>query len=351
MNEPEWMVKKREYEQRMARVKNAKLRTLCTICSAKAKLPCPCGTAQYCSVACQKVDWRERGHKKVCKEIRARAEAPTPPPSPPKPVFYGPAPRSHADEIRARIAAEHEAARARREANPEREAASARYGSRCPVCKEDWDVNDRPTLRECCCQKVCPSCDSKTRGGPCPLCRAPAPVSYGHALKMLRGHVENDVPEALNSLGLAYRGGALDLVKSGKKAVKLFKRAVELGDVEAMMNLGNQYEWGDGVKQNTIKAIQLYRMASDRGDARAQCFLGCILREMGDYEEAVKFFRLSADQGFADSEYDLACCYAHGQGLDVDLDEAERLMRRAAAKRNPAALGALGRMHEGCPPT
>ena len=83
---------------------------------------------------------------------------------------------------------------------------------------------------------------------------------------MLRGHVENDVPEALNSLGLAYRGGALDLVKSGKKAVKLFKRAVELGDVEAMMNLGNQYEWGDGVKQNTIKAIQLYRMASDRGE-------------------------------------------------------------------------------------
>ena len=38
MKEPEWMVKKREYEQRMARVKNAKLRTLCTICSAKAKL-------------------------------------------------------------------------------------------------------------------------------------------------------------------------------------------------------------------------------------------------------------------------------------------------------------------------
>ena len=61
MNEPEWMVKKREYEQRMARVKNAKLRLICTICGEKAKLPCPCGTAQYCTVACQKVDWRERG--------------------------------------------------------------------------------------------------------------------------------------------------------------------------------------------------------------------------------------------------------------------------------------------------
>ena len=102
--EPEWMVKKREYEQRMARVKNAKLRTLCSICSAKAKLPCPCGTAQYCTVACQKVDWRERGHKKVCKEIRARAEAPTPPTPPPSLPVYGPAPRSGADEVRAQHA-------------------------------------------------------------------------------------------------------------------------------------------------------------------------------------------------------------------------------------------------------
>ncbi|KAH8058727.1 hypothetical protein JL722_5959 [Aureococcus anophagefferens] len=150
MKEPEWMVKKREYEERMARAKNAKLRTLCTICSAKAKLPCPCGTAQYCTVACQRIDWRDRGHRTACKKIRddraaeaARAEAPTPP----KEVFYGPAPRSHADEVRARIAAEHEAARVRREANPEPEPESARFGSRCPVCFEDWDVNGVNVLR------------------------------------------------------------------------------------------------------------------------------------------------------------------------------------------------------------
>ena len=106
----DWEKKQKEYEERMARVKNAKLRLTCTICGAKAKLPCPCGTAQYCTVACQKVDWRERGHRTACKKIRderaaeaARAEAPTPPPSPPEEVvFYGPAPRSHADEVRAR---------------------------------------------------------------------------------------------------------------------------------------------------------------------------------------------------------------------------------------------------------
>ncbi|KAK7230957.1 hypothetical protein SO694_00077046 [Aureococcus anophagefferens] len=119
----------------MARARGKKLDTLktCTICGAdKAKACLGCGTTAYCSTDCQRIDWRDRGHRKVCKKIQAaeaaRAEAPTRAPSPPRDVFYGPAPRSHADEVRARIAAEHEAARARREANPEREPASARDG-------------------------------------------------------------------------------------------------------------------------------------------------------------------------------------------------------------------------------
>ena len=83
----EWQVKQREYEQKKARAKALKLRLTCTICGEKAKLNCPCGTTQYCSTACQRIDWRDRGHRKACKKIRneraaeaARAEAPTPSP-------------------------------------------------------------------------------------------------------------------------------------------------------------------------------------------------------------------------------------------------------------------------------
>ena len=93
----EWQIKQREYEVKKARAKALKLRLTCTICGEKAKLNCPCGTTQYCSTECQRIDWRDRGHRKACKKIRSEraAEAPTPPPSPPRDVFYGPAPRSH----------------------------------------------------------------------------------------------------------------------------------------------------------------------------------------------------------------------------------------------------------------
>ncbi|KAH8049940.1 hypothetical protein JL721_11514 [Aureococcus anophagefferens] len=141
--ERDWEKKQREYEVKKARAKALKLRLTCSICSEKAKLNCPCGTTQYCSTECQRIDWRDRGHRKACKKIRderaaeaARADAPTPPPSPPREVVYGPAPRSQADEIRARIAAEHEAARALREANPEREPTSARHLRGYPIMKE-----------------------------------------------------------------------------------------------------------------------------------------------------------------------------------------------------------------------
>ena len=178
---------------------------------------------RYCTTVCQRIDWRDRGHRKACKKIRderaaeaARAEAP---PSPPKEV-YGPAPRSHADEVRARIAAEHEAARARREANPEPEPAkSERWGSRCPICMEDWDVNAQDVLRVCCCRTVCRSCEDKIGTGACPLCRLPCAENEAENLARLRRHVENEVPEAISYLGDAYSDGDLGLPKSAKNSV------------------------------------------------------------------------------------------------------------------------------------
>ena len=350
--DPELIKKKREYEAQKARTKLA-LRN-CTICgAANAKLCRGCGTTAYCSEACQKVDWRNRGHKKACKKIRddraaeaARAKAPTRPPSPPRDVFYGPAPRSHADEVRARIAAEHEAARARREANPEREPMSTRYGSRCPFCLEDWDVNEPTALQLCCCQKICVSCMDKTYGKPCPLCRMPCPSRDAEALAMIRRHVENDVPEAMTYLGNAYREGQYGLVKSMKKTARLYKRAVELGNVEAMLSLGGCYSKGFGVKLDKKKAERLVRMAADRGDAMAQAKVAILCEKVLEQpSQAFRLMKLAAEQGYTKAEAKLGQYFLTGVGVEADLDQAKHWFARAAAKGHERAREKLAELN------
>ena len=282
-----WTEKRREYEEKKASAK-AYRACHCAICGKQCKSKCSgCASAAYCSTACQRIDWRDRGHRAACKKLQderaaeaARAEAPTPAP---EEVFYGPAPRSRADEARARIAIEQKAARAWREANPAPKPLSARFGSRCPICLENWVilVDREIVMFSCCCQKVCRPCcnkipfESGSSSQSCPFCRVLTTQSHREELARIRRHVENAVPEAITQLGSAYRAGSYGLVKSSKKAAKLYKRAVELGDVDAMVHLGNLYvdTTPTGIKLDRKKAARLYRMAADRGHIAAQCHL------------------------------------------------------------------------------
>ena len=353
---PIYEKKQREYEAKKARAKALALRLTCTICGAKPRtlLNCPCGTTQYCSTDCQRIDWRDRGHRKACKKIRneraaeaARAEAPTPPPSLP---VYGPAPRSHADEVRARIAAEHEAARARREAQPEPEPMSRLNGLRCPVCFEDWDVNKVSSLLACCCRRVCVSCAENLikLDAPCPLCRSPT-TEVSQMLTAIRRHVENEVPEAIQELAGIYRSGGFGIAKNDKKAAKLHKRAAELGDVDAMNSLGLLLDAGRGVKLDKKKAMRWYRAAADRGHAMAQFNLAVSLRAGGPetQQESVEYLTRAAQQGFTEAEYNLGLIYGKGEIMEPDVDEAKRWLRRAAAKGYELAIEIL-RQLESC---
>ena len=334
----------------------------CTICGVTGKLlACPCATTKYCSVACQRVDWKARGHKSVCAKIRARAEAATqhdeaqrdaaqPDATPEEPlVFYGPAPRSRADEARARIAAAHEAARALREALPEKAPLSARYGSRCPVCLEDWDVNATTVTLACCCRQTCESCDAKIGDGPCALCRSPV-VANSEYVSHLKRHIQNGVPEAMNELGEAYVdrkcAKSFRLVLSAKRAVKLWEKAAQLGNAEAMYNLGKSFQYGRGVKLNLKKAMNFYRMASDRGDPVSQKRLGTMLCGLKNFEEGFRYYKLSAEQGWTPGERELGRCYQIGDGVEADVQEAKHWYMRAAAKGDEFAktkLAELGR--------
>ena len=133
-----------------------------------------------------------------------------------------------------------------------------------------------------------------------------------------------------------------------KKAVKIYKRGVELGSVEAMRRLGDMHDTGSGVKLDKKKASQLYRMAADRGMAKAQYSLANNVRVEARFEEAVAFYRAAAAQGFTFAEHSLGACYMKGEGVEKDLDECRRWWMLAAAKGHGAAMANIGALyHQG----
>ncbi len=61
------------------------------------------------------------------------------------------------------------------------------------------------------------------------------------------------------------------------------------------------YDNGEGVPQDYAEAVKWYRLAAEQGDASAQYNLGIMyINGKGvpqDYAEAVKWYRLAAEQG------------------------------------------------------
>ena len=331
----------------------------CTICGeSSAKLLCVCKTTRYCSVACQRVDWSQRGHRSVCRKICERAEAAARheevqrEEAPRDEPLYGPAPRSYADDVRDRIRAEHEAARARREAEPEPELMSARFGSRCPICLDGWDVSAAPDhLRACCCSMMCNACHEKLKKEPCPICRAPV-QSYAERATSLQRHVKDEVVEAHVMLARGYLSAVtcnLGLRPSGKRALKLLERAVELGDCIACLKLGDLLHEGfNGVKINRRKALQLYKRVEKSGHVDAHFSIGV---HGGNYGSAyqMKHFRLAAEKGHAKAELSLGHYFEAGLCVERDLDEARRLYSSASARGLAIAQKCVDRLDCGEP--
>ena len=103
-------------------------------------------------------------------------------------------------------------------------------------------------------------------------------------------------------------------------------------------------------KKNYTEAVKWYRKAAEQGFANAQYNLGyCYAHGEGvtqDYYEAVKWYRKAAAQGFARAQCNLGACYYNGEGVTKDYAEAVKWYRKAAEKGNACAQFNLGLCYE-----
>jgi hypothetical protein len=74
--------------------------------------------------------------------------------------------------------------------------------------------------------------------------------------------------EAINELGVHEAGKGV--AQAYSEAVRLFRKAADMGDANAIINLGTMYANGRGVAQDGAEAMRLYRKAADMGHEGAK---------------------------------------------------------------------------------
>src|ERR1051325_9682305 len=82
------------------------------------------------------------------------------------------------------------------------------------------------------------------------------------------------------------------------------------------------------------EALRWYRIAAEKGSAEAQFEIG-VLYDTGqgvtqDPAEALRWYQRAADQGFAPAQVNIGASYEAGEGVPQDYGEAMRWLRNAA---------------------
>ena len=78
------------------------------------------------------------------------------------------------------------------------------------------------------------------------------------------------------------------------------------GDSDALHNLGFLYANGMGVRQDMKQALRLWHEAAEQGHPVSQFNLGMTYYQEGNYSEAAKWLKKSAEQGYMQAQYILS---------------------------------------------
>ena len=170
---------------------------------------------------------------------------------------------------------------------------------------------------------------------------------------MYRRAAEMGDLEAMRSLGFCYKYGQGGLTKDEAKAVEWYRKAAEKGNTTAMNNLGICYDDGiGGLTKDEAKAVEWYRKAAEKGNTTAMNNLGiCYKNGNGgltkDEVKTVEWYRKAAEKGDTTAMYRLGICYECGLGgLTQDEAKAGEWYRKMAETGDADAMYALGICYE-----
>lgn len=205
----------------------------------------------------------------------------------------------------------------------------------CPICFLPLSLDPyKSTVQTCCSKVICKGCRlankrreaKKNLRQSCPLCRQPLPRSeYEIKMNCMKRVAAND-PVAILERGKKhyekehYRG-----------AYKYWKKAAELGNVDAIYLLSLLYRDGRGVEKNEAKEWYQLEEAAIAGHTGARFTLARHEKNRrGSTDRAMKHLIIAANLGCDYSMGALKQCYEKGE-VDEDKFTAALLAYQAAA--------------------
>ena len=137
--------------------------------------------------------------------------------------------------------------------------------------------------------------------------------------------VPKDTAEAVMWYSSAFQATSLTpaLAEKYAKELRWFLSVAEIGDGDVLLNVANLYNCTNGgLPQSSAEAVRWYRLAADKGNEEALCFMGK-LYETGDgveqdFSEAMRWYLLAAERGNAGAMFNIGSLYTRGQGVSVD---------------------------------
>ena len=129
-----------------------------------------------------------------------------------------------------------------------------------------------------------------------------------------------------------------------EKAAELLAKASERGDLLATYDLAQYYEQGRGVKQDYVKAAELYMMVSECREplvfadpfmpltpqCDAEYAVGCFYEKElvpnSSMEKAIEWFLRAAQDGSSEACFKMAQLHFDGKGVTQNYEEAARYL-------------------------
>ena len=215
----------------------------------------------------------------------------------------------------------------------------------CPIC-----MLPLPSLytgykyRSCCGKIICSGCiyavEKRDGGvGLCPFCRTPTPTTKEDVIIQVKKRIEIGDAEAMHNLGGCYTDGLCGLPQDHAKALELWHRAAKLGNAKSSYSIGNAYDLGNGVEK---KAEYYWELAAMEGHVHARHNLGIYEGIAENMDRALKHHMIAAGFGDNDSLEKIKQMFMNGDATKDDYAKAllsyqANLVEIKSAQRDEAA--------------